>query len=221
MKESDWTACTNPEVMLAFLRRQASARKLQLFACACCRRIWHLLSDRRSKKAVEVAESFADGLVSTLELEVSRTEARAAIPRQNLARGLTVGTKAWRNARVVMDTTAAAYWTTLGTQYVLYVVRTTASAAERRGLTWSSGPDHWQCCLLRDIFGNQFHQLSSRPEAAAPLAERVYEGDWSLMPLLGEWLQEHGYWSEGEHCLDPNIHHVKGCWVVDWVTGRE
>jgi hypothetical protein len=41
------------------------------------------------------------------------------------------------------------------------------------------------------------------------------------MPLLGEWLQEHGYWSEGEHCLHPNIHHVKGCWVVDWVTGRE
>ena len=41
------------------------------------------------------------------------------------------------------------------------------------------------------------------------------------MPLLGEWLQEHGYWSEGEHCLDPNNHHVKGCWVVDWVTGRE
>jgi len=40
------------------------------------------------------------------------------------------------------------------------------------------------------------------------------------MPILGEWLQEHSYWSEGEHCLDPSIHHVKGCWVVDWVTGQ-
>ena len=25
---------------------------------------------------------------------------------------------------------------------------------------------------------------------------------------------------EGEHCLDPNIQHVKGCWVVDWVLGK-
>jgi hypothetical protein len=41
------------------------------------------------------------------------------------------------------------------------------------------------------------------------------------MPTLGEWLQEHWYWSEGENCLDPNIHHFKGCEVVDWVTGRE
>jgi hypothetical protein len=48
----------------------------------------------------------------------------------------------------------------------------------------------------------------------------VYQGRWELIPLLGEWLQEHGYSSEGEYCLDPHIHHVKGCWVVDWVTGK-
>jgi hypothetical protein len=76
------------------------------------------------------------------------------------------------------------------------------------------------CDLIRDIF-NPFHSLQPRPEAIAPLAEQVYQGRWDLMPLLGEWLQEHGYWDEGEHCLDPNNYHVKGCWVVDWVTGRE
>ena len=75
--------------------------------------------------------------------------------------------------------------------------------------------------LIRDIFGNPFRPLPPHPEAIAPLAERIYAGEWKLMPLLGEWLQEHGYWGEGEHCLDPNNHHVKGCWVVDWVTGRE
>jgi hypothetical protein len=61
--------------------------------------------------------------------------------------------------------------------------------------------------------------LPPRPEAIAPLAEQI--GARDKMSLLGEWLQEHGYWSEGEHCLDPNNHHVKGCRVVDWVTGRE
>src|SRR5262245_54606963 len=78
-----------------------------------------------------------------------------------------------------------------------------------------------QCLLLRDLIENPFHDLPPRPEAIAPLAERIYAGEWNLIPLLGEWLQEHGYWSEGEHCLDPKNQHVKGCWVVDWVTGRE
>jgi hypothetical protein len=78
-----------------------------------------------------------------------------------------------------------------------------------------------QADLLREVVGNPFRSLPRPPEAVAPLAERIYGGEWGLMPILGEWLQEHGYWIEGEHCLDPSIQHVKGCWVVDWVTGRE
>jgi hypothetical protein len=78
-----------------------------------------------------------------------------------------------------------------------------------------------QVALIREVFGNPFCSVPPRPEAIVPLGERIYASEWELMPVLGEWLQEHGYWSQGEHCLDPNIHHVKGCWVVDWVTGRE
>jgi len=78
-----------------------------------------------------------------------------------------------------------------------------------------------QSTLVRDIFGNPFRPLPSPPGVITPMAEQIYLGEWNLMPLLGEWLQEHGYWCEGEHGLDPKVHHVKGCWVVDWVTGRE
>jgi hypothetical protein len=78
-----------------------------------------------------------------------------------------------------------------------------------------------QADFLSDIIGNPFRPLPPRPEAIAPLAEQIYAGAWDQMPILGEWLQEHGYWSEGEHCLDPSIRHVKGCWVVDWATGKE
>jgi hypothetical protein len=39
MKEAEWLTCQEPQPMLAFLRGQASERKLRLFTVACCWRI--------------------------------------------------------------------------------------------------------------------------------------------------------------------------------------
>jgi hypothetical protein len=61
MTEGEWLFCVDPAPMLRFVGGRVSERKLRLFACACCRRLWSLLADGRSRAAVEAAERYADG----------------------------------------------------------------------------------------------------------------------------------------------------------------
>src|ERR1700730_2942586 len=80
MTENGWVDCAHPNRMLEFVTGKTSDRKLRLFAVACCRSIWHLLTDGDIRQAVECAELFADDLLRKDELQVAF--GAATIPMQ-------------------------------------------------------------------------------------------------------------------------------------------
>jgi hypothetical protein len=84
-----------------------------------------------------------------------------------------------------------------------------------------------EAALLRDIFGNPFRPVSFSPQwrtdTALALAHQMYESrDFGAMPILADALQDAGCDNEDilSHCRGDGPH-VRGCWVVDLVLGKE
>jgi len=62
MTEAEWLASTNAIELVTAPIARYEERKLRLFACGCCRLVWRLLLDARSRKAVRSIEDYADAL---------------------------------------------------------------------------------------------------------------------------------------------------------------
>ncbi|WP_315854050.1 hypothetical protein [Gemmata palustris] len=81
--------------------------------------------------------------------------------------------------------------------------------------------------IIRDIFGNPFRPVAFSPSwrtsTAIAIASQMYESrDFSAMPILADALQDAGCDNANvlDHCRSPGPH-VRGCWVVDLVLGKE
>jgi hypothetical protein len=238
MTEQEWLACTDPKPMLEFLRGKASDRKLRLFACACGRRVWRLLKEADSRTAVEVAESFADGLERKSTLAVARSRARRAAVTQRGAAYV-----AWRAAFEKIQ--AAIVHLALGTFW---------SASYRPMFGVLEGADMADvereqaavAALLPEIFGNPFRPLPPKrgkkkweqmwrsllawnDGTVVRLAQAAYdeghlpEGtlDNNRLAVLADALEEAGCTSEDilGHLRGPGPH-VRGCWPVDLCLGK-
>src|SRR5262245_56931 len=80
MTDEDWLSCSDPSLMLAFMRSTGRVRhgNVRLFAVACCRRVWGLMADERSRRGADVAERFAEGAAGPRELAAAHRECTAA-----------------------------------------------------------------------------------------------------------------------------------------------
>ena len=213
MTEAKWLACDDPEQMLRFSRERESERKLRLLACAACRRVWDYLGDS-SRDAVGAGEQFADGLIS--EREVESTSSAAS---DEMLTVLADGDERKAGFAFGASSTAA---TPLfhGDGKGGCAVLSSLSDGDAAGTIA-------QAALFRDIFGNPFRPVAFSPEwrtdIALALARQMYESrDFGAMPILADALQDAGCDSEEilDHCRGDGPH-VRGCWVVDLVLGKE
>lgn len=64
-------------------------RLKRLFACACCRHVWHKLP-KVCQDAIRVAEQYADGLISRANLSAARSAADETVTDDSIYEDLTV-----------------------------------------------------------------------------------------------------------------------------------
>jgi hypothetical protein len=238
MTEAEWQVCGDPYLMLEFLRGKASDRKLRLFACGCCRRVWHLMTDERSRNVVETAERFADGLVrqkalkaalATMSLpDVANSEEEVA----GYAAAAAAGKSASGAAEGVLEVFEILEPTPEERRQseLLAAVDTRGMTREQAGVEieaiWGRRR-RIACTLLREVIGYPFQSLSANPAwqtaEAVGLARTIYEEHrFADLPILADALEETGCDNAEllSHCREPG-EHVRGCWAVDLILGKE
>lgn len=220
MTQAEWLSCDDPEEMLKSLRDRASDRKLRLFAVACCRHLLGQVSvNPWDREAVDVAERYADGEVSDVEL---RDAAEAT-------------TSDWTAAYACAEAASPEG----GVNSAIYAADNAAhEAGEHAASLVDANGDHpafaagraaeheAQVDLIHCIFGNPFHPVTIDPAWLVPcivkLARTIYEERaFDRMPELADAL-------EAARCHDADIlghcrhqgMHVRGCWVVDAILGK-
>jgi hypothetical protein len=248
MTEAEWTACTDPQKMLEFLRTRASERKLRLFAVGCCRRVWAFIKDEPFRAAVRAAELFADGMITKEEMTKTR---KAAIPcfvqlhsGDDEAPGAALSAAAIPAPKKsffeqLLDAFDDPWWedeSDIGDPHgpALITARHAAWAAAhakgQRPLTGSLGElaeQREQANLLRDIIGNPFRPVTLDPawltRTVTGLAAAVYEEQaFDRLPILADALEESGCTSQDilAHCRLPGVH-VRGCWALDLILSKD
>lgn len=212
---TEWLAYESFEDILTFFPANTSARRLRLFAVACCRRLPGLTECRL--QVLDVAERHAEGLVDRDALRQAYRKAFGlAEERENNAEDQYVYHAAQAVAWALVPEGVGPRESTAYAAY--HAGRAVPGLAERR----------IQALLLADIM------LAPPSATVSPawltwhdgllvaMAQKMYDGrDFSDMPVLADALQEGGCYNADilTHCRHPT-EHVRGCWVVDLILEK-
>ena len=217
MTAEQWLTCTEPSSMLAFASLHLSERRRRLFACACCRRAWSELHDSRSRRAVIVAEQYAEGELTEEELGMASAGAAAVWDAETSALDPAGtadlppygATAAAYNAAIPMG-----WW---GAAPAFAPPDTILREASADPLAEGAA----QCQLLRDIVGNPFRPVSADERwdtstVRALVADIRSEQAFDHLPVLADALMDAGCDEADilDHCRGGGPH-VRGCWVID------
>jgi len=177
-----------------------SVRQLRLFACGWCRLRWEML-DEQSKRAVEVAERFADGLATAEQLKAARSDLKYHSPGD------------WKAGMA-----AGAASETIRTEIA------------RGAATWDTEAPSFEedLHLILEITGGNCHRdvppsvLKWNCDCVEKVATAIYhERAFDRMPVLADALEDAG--CDNAHILKHCRHlggHVRGCWVIDLLLGK-
>ncbi len=217
MTEADWLACHDHSAMITFLKGQGvdSYRKYRLLLVAYCRTFLpELLVDEQTRHVIEVAEGYADESVDKTELARAKRLALKTVEKrlrlEFAVRSVTHGLP----MREAIDFPYFCLRPWRGSNY------NRPTPSQRRMLGQ----------LIRDIFGNPFRPVGLDPAwltwhdgLLVFMARQIYDSrDFADMPVLADALEEAG-------CTDSSIlghlrgpgPHVRGCWVIDLLIGKE
>jgi|SRR5579883_86379 len=222
MTESEWERCTDRARLLQFLQDRMSARKLRLFAVACCRQQRDMFSRVTHRRLIEAAEQCADGLGTIKELrtrgELTSSKPEPLREKQHLASAMFYLAQendvfTWETALGVVQSVSEAVAARLGDYIAEF------HESEREVFP--------QITLLHDITGNPFYPETVEPawltSTVVQLARTMHESrDFSAMPILADALQDADCDNDIilGHCHGP-WPHARGCWVVDLILGKE
>jgi hypothetical protein len=188
------------------LRGNVSDRLWRLFACACCRCEWNNIQDDRCRRAVEIAERYADGMAD----EIERFEAWKL---SNAALGEAVNRDDYEQAGALAH------------------ARNCLVSGMEDFIVGDGGVWRWfPLQAVDELFGIVLITLctvsfpaSWRSTEVMGIAEAIYdEREFSRMPILADALEDAGCDDRRIliHCRQDDWH-VRGCWVLDLILGKE
>lgn len=210
MTDREWLTSDDP---VAMLKRVTDDRKVRLFAVACCRQVWSRLAHERTRRAVSIVEQAADGVLS--------------VDAEHMG---------YRSSSGYADVRFLAYWITASVQMSSH--HSLHRILNHVGCSYAAQADLLRCIATKPVLESGAAEEYRRPRwicsTAVRLASAMYTSrDFSLLPLLGDALEEAGCTDKAvlAHCRayvasecggrrfqDPAVH-ARGCWVVDMVRG--